>query len=78
LLCSDGLSRYAKESDIVEVVCLATNLEKACEGLIELAKAGNSDDNITCLLMRAEEQSWSERLVDRLTGGSHSTRQSSF
>jgi protein phosphatase len=78
LLCSDGLSRYAKESDIVDVVCLAINLEKACEGLIELAKAGNSDDNITCLLMRAEEQSWSERLVDRLTGGSHSTRQSSF
>ena len=77
LLCSDGLSRYAKESDIVEVVCRAMTLEKACEELIELAKAGNSDDNITCLLLRAAEQSWSERVVARLTGGSHSTRQTS-
>jgi len=37
--------------------------------LIEAAKSGGSDDNITCVLVRAAEQSWGERLIDRLTPG---------
>ncbi len=77
LLCSDGLSRFVKEGDIVEVLHRVTNLEKACEELIELAKSGGSDDNITCMLLRAVEQSWHERLVDRLASGSNIGRRSS-
>ena len=78
LLCSDGLSRYVKEAEIVAAVRRAPSLEKACEELIELAKAGGSDDNITCLLLRSVEQSWHERVVGRLTGsGSHNARKSS-
>lgn len=77
LLCSDGLSRYVKESDLLAVVSRTTSLEKACEELIESAKAGNSDDNITCLLLRASEQPWHERLAARLAIAGSSTRHSS-
>jgi len=63
LLCSDGLSRYVKESDMQETIRRVHSLEKACDQLIELAKAGASDDNITCLLVRAVEQSWYKRLL---------------
>lgn len=63
LLCSDGLSRYVKESDMFEILSTAQDLESACEKLVESAKAGASDDNITCLLIRAVEQPWYKRLV---------------
>jgi len=56
LLCSDGLSRYVKESMIMEVIRGTADLEQACENLIDAAKSGGSDDNITCLLLRAVEQ----------------------
>ncbi len=63
LLCSDGLSRYVKEPAIIEILAQAPSLEVACEQLIQLAKNGNSDDNITCLLLRASEPWWRRRLV---------------
>jgi serine/threonine protein phosphatase PrpC len=69
LLCSDGMSRYVKEEKMLEVVSKAGSLNDACDELIEAAKSGGSDDNITCLLVRAAEQSWGERLIDRLTPG---------
>jgi serine/threonine protein phosphatase PrpC len=63
LLCSDGLSRYVKDSDMFEIVSTASDLGSACDKLIEAAKAGASDDNITCLLMRAADQPWYKRLL---------------
>jgi serine/threonine protein phosphatase PrpC len=69
LLCSDGMSRYVKEGTMVEVLSRGSTLEQACEELIAAAKTGGSDDNITCLLVRALEQSWHERLRDKLTPG---------
>jgi protein phosphatase len=69
LLCSDGMSRYVQENTIVDLVGHAEGLEKACDALIQAAKDGGSDDNITCLLVRAVEQSWHERLRSRLTPG---------
>jgi len=77
LLCSDGLSRYVKDDDVLAVIRRAAELEKACEELIALAKAGGSDDNITCMLLRAVEQPWHERLAGRFAGASSSTQQSS-
>ena len=65
LLCSDGLSRYVKEPAMVEILSQASSLELACEQLIQLAKDGNSDDNITCLLIRTREPWWRRRLVVR-------------
>jgi serine/threonine protein phosphatase PrpC len=66
LLCCDGLSRFVSESTIVERVTAATSLEQACDELIQAAKDGGSDDNITCLLVRAAEPSWRERMAGRL------------
>lgn len=69
LMCSDGLSRYVQDAAIVEVVGRSDSLEKASEDLIGQAKAGGSDDNITCLLIRAVEQSRAERMLDALLPG---------
>jgi serine/threonine protein phosphatase PrpC len=69
LLCSDGMSRYVKEGTMVEVIGRNVALEQACEELIQAAKSAGSDDNVTCLLMRAVEQSWHGRLLGRLTPG---------
>jgi serine/threonine protein phosphatase PrpC len=69
LLCSDGMSRYVKESTMVEVIGRSVTLEAACDELIDAAKSGGSDDNITCLLLRAVEQTWQGRLLGRLSGG---------
>jgi serine/threonine protein phosphatase PrpC len=77
LLCSDGLSRYVKESEMLDVVGRIENLDDACAGLIEAAKSGGSDDNITCLLVRAVEQSWGGRLLGRIAGRTDSSQQSS-
>jgi protein phosphatase len=70
LLCSDGMSRYVKEGAMVEVIGRNAALEPACEELITAAKGAGSDDNITCLLLRAVEQTWQGRLFGRLTGTS--------
>lgn len=66
MLCSDGLSRYVNDNSILEVIGRADRLESACDELIALAKGGGSDDNITCLLLRAAKQSWNQRLIGRL------------
>jgi protein phosphatase len=65
LLCSDGLSRYVKDAAMLELI-KGKSLEEACDALIEAAKSGGSDDNITCLLIRAVWQSWGGRLFRRL------------
>jgi serine/threonine protein phosphatase PrpC len=77
LLCSDGLSRYVKDSAMLEVIGRVESLEDACDGLIEAAKSGGSDDNITCLLIRAVEQTWSGRLFGRIAGHTDNSQQSS-
>jgi protein phosphatase len=69
LLCSDGMSRYVKDSSMVEVISRNADLGQSCEELIQLAKSAGSDDNITCLLVRAAEQTWQARLFGRLTSG---------
>lgn len=66
LLCSDGLSRCVKDDAVIEAVSQASTLETACENLIQGAKDGNSDDNITCLLLRAREPWWHRRLVVKI------------
>jgi serine/threonine protein phosphatase PrpC len=68
LMCSDGMSRYVNETTMAEVVTRCSSLERACEELIEAAKGASSDDNITCLLLRAVEQGWAGRMLGRLTG----------
>lgn len=68
LLCCDGLSRFVKDAAMLEVITKSKHLDEACSALIEAAKAAGSDDNITCILIRAVEQSWGGRLFDRIAG----------
>jgi len=67
LLCSDGMSRYVKVEKMAEAVN-RDSLEQACADLIDAAKNGGSDDNITCLLVRAVHPSWKDRFLGRLSG----------
>jgi protein phosphatase len=68
LLCCDGLSRFVKDAAMLEVITKSKHLDEACAALIEAAKAAGSDDNITCVLIRAVEQSWGGRLLGRIAG----------
>jgi len=72
LMCSDGLSRYVKDEKMTEAVN-QDSLDQACLGLIEAAKNGGSDDNITCLLIRALHPSWKDRFFGRLAGQGQKT-----
>jgi serine/threonine protein phosphatase PrpC len=67
LLCSDGMSRYVADEKMIEAVTKESNLDKACNNLVEAAKTGGSDDNITCLLVRAMHPSWRDRWFGRLS-----------
>lgn len=73
LLCSDGLSRYVKDAAMLEVIGRVENLDEACSALIEAAKSGGSDDNITCLLIRAVEKTWSGRIFGHRGDNAHSS-----
>ena len=73
LLCSDGLSRFVKDAAMLELINGGKNLEEACDALIEAAKNGGSDDNITCLLIRAVEQTWGGRIFRRLGDNAQSS-----
>lgn len=76
LLCSDGLSRYAKEDSMAKAISSASSLERACDDLIALAKTGGSDDNITCMLLRAVQQSRRGLVIGWLTAGSRGSERS--
>jgi serine/threonine protein phosphatase PrpC len=71
LLCSDGLSRYVTEEKMIEAVRKESSLDQACAELIAAAKTGNSDDNITCLLLHAIHPSWRDRWFGRLSAQSN-------
>ena len=58
------MSRYVKNEKMAEAVN-QDSLERACSDLIEAAKGGGSDDNITCLLIRALHPSWKDRIFGR-------------
>jgi len=55
LLCSDGLTRELSDSLIESLLTLDLSLEDLCARLVNAAKKAGGHDNITCLLVRAEE-----------------------
>jgi len=77
LMCSDGLSHFVHNNVLMEVLSASSSPDRACEDLIEAAKAASSDDNITCLVISAAEPSWSDRMLGRLKPG-HSKSQESI
>jgi serine/threonine protein phosphatase PrpC len=49
LLCSDGLSNMIETDDLPKLVALSP-LEKACAALVDAAKDGGGEDNITAVV----------------------------
>ncbi|MGA2217849.1 MAG: protein phosphatase 2C domain-containing protein [Terracidiphilus sp.] len=54
LLATDGLTRYLLAEEIAGILS-ATPFESSCASLIDLAKQRGGHDNITCLLLHAQE-----------------------
>jgi serine/threonine protein phosphatase PrpC len=69
LMTSDGLTRHVSDEEILEIVKGANNLEQACNKLVETAKERGGDDNITCLLVRIEDQPWYRNIFSKLFYG---------
>ncbi|HEY6972236.1 MAG TPA: Stp1/IreP family PP2C-type Ser/Thr phosphatase, partial [Candidatus Angelobacter sp.] len=47
LLCSDGLTKYVRDEEILALVASATTLEQTCDSLIQTAKDRGGDDYVT-------------------------------
>jgi PPM family protein phosphatase len=56
VLCSDGLSGMIEDSEILEIVSQAPNIEEACRKLIALANEHGGEDNITAVLVKIEDE----------------------
>jgi protein phosphatase len=57
MLCSDGLSKMAKDDQIRQIIAEEgkLDLESAVYGLIELANDRGGKDNVTVILVRVEQ-----------------------
>lgn len=52
LLCSDGLSSYGDDYDIMDI-CVYSKPEEACDGLIRYALSNGGNDNVSVALITA-------------------------
>jgi protein phosphatase len=62
LLATDGLTKLVKSERLLEIARSASELQQACDELIQEARAAGGDDNITCLLLRLCEPSWLQEM----------------
>jgi protein phosphatase len=76
LMCSDGLTKYLNDDDLLRIVSSSTSLDGACDGLIAAAKGRGGDDNITCLLLKTVNPPWYKRILGRLLPGGRKWRNS--
>lgn len=67
LLCSDGLTKYVRDPEILKSVSGAATLEAACDVLIQTAKERGGDDNVTCLLLKIVERPWYKNIFQKLS-----------
>jgi len=52
LLCSDGLTGMVPEEEILRIISEGSDLEKACQKLIDLANERGGLDNVTAILVK--------------------------
>jgi serine/threonine protein phosphatase PrpC len=69
LMTSDGLTRLVNDNDILEMIVGSSNLQEACNKLVQAAKHNGGDDNITCLILRIVEQPWYKNILSKLFSG---------
>jgi len=55
LLCSDGLSQLVAEADMLGVILVNDDLQKACDRLVTLANRAGGFDNISVVLLRFDD-----------------------
>ncbi|HLJ28539.1 MAG TPA: Stp1/IreP family PP2C-type Ser/Thr phosphatase [Candidatus Angelobacter sp.] len=65
VMCSDGLTKYVRDEEILQLVAASSSLEQACDTLIQAAKDRGGDDNITCLLLKIVERPWYKDIFHR-------------
>jgi protein phosphatase len=58
LLACDGLTKAVSDAEIQSILTREANLAAAADLLIETAKRNQSDDNITCVLIRFRQRPW--------------------
>jgi protein phosphatase len=51
LLCSDGVHDFIAESDLTQILSQSLPMSHICKQLIVAAEKGNSDDNMSCLVL---------------------------
>jgi len=78
VLCSDGLTRHVSDDAILEAVMSTPDVEQACNRLVQAARDGGGEDNITCLLLRFEEQPWYKKMLNSVAAGGSPKWQNSF
>lgn len=70
VMCSDGLTKYVREEEMLVMVNGAGRIDQACDALIGAAKDRGGDDNITCLLLKIVERPWYKKMFQKwLSGG---------
>jgi serine/threonine protein phosphatase PrpC len=69
LMTSDGLTRYVRDPEILNIITSSPSLDAACAKLIQAAKDRGGDDNITCLLLRIVERPWYKNIFSKLFSG---------
>lgn len=74
ILCSDGLTRHVPDDSMAEVVTNTQDLKQACDLLIEAARDGGGEDNVTCLLLRFVEQPWYKKMLSKVFPGGGSPK----
>src|SRR3989304_2379651 len=52
LLCSDGLTRMASDTQIAQVLSEPWTAQQACERLVEVANENGGEDNVTVIVVR--------------------------
>lgn len=67
LMCSDGLTKYVRDPEILQKISAAATLDEACNVLVQTAKDRGGDDNVTCLLLRIVERSWYKNIVQKFS-----------
>lgn len=58
LLACDGLTKVVSNEQMQSVLTREANLDVAADLLFETAKQNQSDDNITCMLIRLRQPPW--------------------
>lgn len=65
VMSSDGLTKYVRDEEILNLVSTSPSLEQACQALIGTAKDRGGDDNVTCLLLKIVQRPWYKQMIQR-------------